>query len=231
MVEFSWDGGESMKALFFDLDNTLLDRDESVKSFIDDQYERLRSHVGHILKEEYTTRFLELDQFGYVWKDKVYKQLVEEYRIQGITWEELLQDYLSSFRNHCLSFNHLHAVLIELTNKGYKLGMISNGFSDFQRGNIRALKIEKYFHSIIISEDLGIKKPDLTIFLKGLEEVGVAAEESFFVGDHPVNDIEAPKKLGFKTIWKKNKHFHDVKSDYIIEDLSEIIHILHKKEV
>lgn len=62
-----------IKAVIFDLDGTLLNRDESVKKFIDNQYERLNKRVNHIPKDEYITRFIELDNRGYVWKDKVYQ--------------------------------------------------------------------------------------------------------------------------------------------------------------
>jgi putative hydrolase of the HAD superfamily len=70
--------------VLFDLDGTLLDRDSSVKKFIHDQYDRLDRHVGHIPKDEYVARFIELDQRGYVWKDKVYQQLIKEYGITGM---------------------------------------------------------------------------------------------------------------------------------------------------
>lgn len=73
-----------IKAVIFDLDGTLLNRDESVKKFIDNQYERLNKWVGHLSKEKYTTRFIELDSHGYVWKDKVYQQLVDEFEITGV---------------------------------------------------------------------------------------------------------------------------------------------------
>lgn len=82
-----------IKAVIFDLDGTLLNRDESVRKFIDNQYERLNKWVGHIPKEKYITRFIELDNRGYVWKDKVYQQLVGELDITEIPWEGLLQDY------------------------------------------------------------------------------------------------------------------------------------------
>jgi putative hydrolase of the HAD superfamily len=55
-----------IKAVLVDLDGTLLDRDESVKKFIDCQYDRLNRFVGHIPRESYMKRFIELDQRGYV---------------------------------------------------------------------------------------------------------------------------------------------------------------------
>ncbi|MEH7532490.1 HAD hydrolase-like protein, partial [Priestia megaterium] len=61
-----------IKAVVFDLDGTLLDRDSSLKLFIEDQYKRYSDQVGHIPQKEYISRFIELDNKGYVWKDKVY---------------------------------------------------------------------------------------------------------------------------------------------------------------
>ncbi|MGE7114189.1 HAD hydrolase-like protein [Lysinibacillus sp. NPDC047702] len=81
-----------IKAALFDLDGTLLDRDESVKKFIEKQYDRLHNRLNSISKEGYISRFIQLDNRGYVWKDKVYQQLVDEFSIITITWEELLLD-------------------------------------------------------------------------------------------------------------------------------------------
>ncbi|MDQ0257747.1 hypothetical protein J2S74_005209 [Evansella vedderi] len=66
-----------------------------VKELIDKQYERLEEQVEHISKKEYVARFIELDNRGYVWKGKVYQQLVAEFHIDGLTCEELLQDYIN----------------------------------------------------------------------------------------------------------------------------------------
>jgi len=59
-----------VKAALFDLDGTLLNRDASVQRFIENQYERLHKSLHHIPKQQYTSRFIELDCRGYVWKDK-----------------------------------------------------------------------------------------------------------------------------------------------------------------
>lgn len=65
-----------VKAVIFDLDGILLDRDASIEKFIEYQYERLRHTLSHIPKESYIARFIELDDRGYVWKDTVYQQMV-----------------------------------------------------------------------------------------------------------------------------------------------------------
>lgn len=211
-----------IKAVLFDLDGTLLNRDDSVKKFIAEQYDRLNKWVGHIPKDEYMTRFIELDQRGYVWKDKVYQQLIKEFNIPQISWRELLQDYVSNFKFHCVPFDNLIPMLEDLKKENFKLGMITNGYGQFQMDNIKALGIENYFDVILVSEWEGIKKPDPQIFKKALEQLDVLPNESIFVGDHPENDVGAAQKIGMKAIWKRDIQWDTVNAEFIIDDLKEL---------
>ena len=211
-----------IKAVLFDLDGTLLNRDESVKKFIDNQYDRLIEVVGHIPKELYCTRFIELDSRGYVWKDKVYEQLVHEFEITGLNSEDFLQDYINEFSNHCVSFPNLHNMLQELKDNSFVLGMITNGYGQFQLDNIKALNIEHYFNTLLISEWENMKKPNPKIFEKALKELNVQPHQSVFIGDHPENDIEASKNVGMIGIWKKDFQWNKVDADFIIDDLMEV---------
>lgn len=217
-----------IKAVLFDLDGTLLNRDESVKMFIERQYIRLNKIVGHIPKEMYIARFIELDKRGYVWKDKVYQQLVTEFDITEITWEELLKDYISQFKDSCIPFPNLIKMLEELKRNNFLLGMITNGYGQFQMDNIKALGIERYFDVILVSEWEGIKKPDSKIFNKALEKLSVLPNESIFMGDHPENDVYGAKTVGMKGIWKKDTQWNNVNADYIVDDLGELPSIIGK---
>lgn len=211
-----------IKAVLFDLDGTLLDRDESVKKFIDCQYDRLKHFVGHIPRENYSKRFIELDQRGYVWKDKVYQQLIKEFAITGISWEELLQDYMAEFKNHCVPFPNLITTLEKLISLDIRLGMITNGWGNFQLDNIKALGIEKYFDTILISEWEGLKKPDPEIFRRALKQLNVPAQQTIFIGDHPQNDIKAAQYAGLIAVWKKDPQWNHVEADAILDDLAEL---------
>lgn len=217
-----------IKAVLFDLDGTLLNRDASVKAFIEKQYHRLNVCLNHIPKDKYITRFIELDNRGYVWKDKVYQQLVNEFDITGLTWEELLQDCISEFKRSCVPFSNLISTLEELKNKGIVLGMITNGKGQFQMDNIKALDIQKYFKTILISEWEGTKKPEPQIFQIALDRLNVLPSESIFVGDHPEKDVKAAQKVGMKGVWKRDYQWDNVKADFIVEDLKELPLIVDK---
>lgn len=217
-----------IKSVIFDLDGTLLNRDVSVQKFVERQYERLHKWVGHIPKEIYISRFIELDCRGYVWKDKVYKQLVDAFDIQGISWTNLLDDYVEQFKYSCIAFPNLIHMFDELKHEKLTLGIITNGFGTFQMDNIKALGIKKYVDTILISEWEGIKKPDPKIFLKAIEKLHVEPNQCVFVGDHPENDIHAAKNVGMKSIWKRDYQWDHANADYIIDDLLEVPNIIKK---
>lgn len=215
-----------IEAVFCDFDGTLLDREASLVKFIDKQYERYKPELKGIDKQRYKNRFIELDARGYVWKDKVYSQLLNEFSIEALTWEDLLEDYITNFRYSCSGFQNLHEVLGKLKQMGIKLGIISNGKTDFQMANIKALGIEGYFDSILISEAVGLRKPDPSIFKKGLEALGVSASGSIFLGDHPENDVTASKRTGMIGIWKRDDFWHSAEADFIIDELEELLDII-----
>ncbi|WP_370635708.1 HAD family hydrolase [Lysinibacillus sp. CD3-6] len=216
------EGKAIIEAVLFDLDGTLLDREKSLITFVSHQYDRLAPKLSSIPKEDYISRFIELDNNGYVWKDKVYKQLINEFNITACSVQELLDDYVSNFKHYCIPFQHLHRMLSELKQQHIKLGMITNGFGQFQLDNIRALGIEQNFEVILISECEGLKKPNLEIFDRALAKLQVRAVSSMFVGDHAINDIEAAKNMGMVAVWKRNDASPTEKADYIIDELSEI---------
>lgn len=216
-----------IKAIIFDLDGTLLNRDASVKKFIHAQYERLIEYVGNVPHETYISRFVELDCRGYVWKDKVYQQMVEELNIQNISWEDLLQDYIEEFKHYCVAFPNLINMLDDLR-KQVRLGIISNGFGQFQMDNIKALGIEHYFDAILISEWEGMKKPNPDIFRKAATSLNVLPHECIYVGDHPENDVRGAQNAGMIGVWKKDPEWQQVEADYIIEDLLDITNIIKR---
>jgi putative hydrolase of the HAD superfamily len=216
-----------VKAVLFDLDGTLLDRDTSVEQFISAQYDRLTDNLSHIPKNDYMTRFIELDCHGHVWKDKVYQTLVAEFTIKNISWQELLEDYKLQFQYHCVPFKFLFEMLDKLKHQGYLLGIITNGRGQFQARAIEGLGIRDYFDTVLISEVEQIRKPQVEIFQKAMKQLSVSASDSVFVGDHPEADIAGAKGAMMKTIWKRNSFWSEAKeADAIIDELKEIPLIL-----
>lgn len=84
-------------------------------------------------------------------------------------------------------------------------GLISNAWSDLRDYMTREKMIDAFDH-IIISSEVGVAKPEATIFQIALEKAGVSPNEAVFVDDFYVN-IEGCEKVGMKGI-----HFKDAES-------------------
>ncbi|MBC6971346.1 HAD family hydrolase [Bacillus sp. Xin] len=215
-----------IRAVLFDLDGTLLDRRQSLESFISDQYERYAEHFTEIEKNEYCTRFIQLDNNGYTWKDKVYTTLLNEYNITTLTADQLLHDYITEFKNHCIPFPNMHELLQQLQNQNIAIGIITNGFTEFQMNNLCALQLHTYTNTILISEAEGIKKPHPAIFERALQQLNVTAKECIYVGDHPENDVIGAENTGITTIWKKDSFWEGFEHSRVARDLLEVLSFL-----
>jgi putative hydrolase of the HAD superfamily len=131
------------------------------------------------------------------------------------------------FQFYCVPFKFLVEMLDELKEKGYLLGIITNGRSPFQARAIEGLGIYDYFDAILISEVEQFRKPQVEIFQRAMNRLGVSASDSIFVGDHPEADIVGAKGAMMKTIWKRNLSWTEAKeADAIIDELNEIPPIL-----
>ncbi|MEM7334027.1 MAG: HAD family hydrolase [Chloroflexota bacterium] len=209
-----------MKAVVFDLDQTLLDRDASLRAFLVGQHGRLLPNLN---QAQLIERFVSLDQNGMVWKGQVYQVLAAEFQINHVEWQILLDDYVNSFHNSAIGYDDLHVMLTQLQSDGYKLGVITNGRFPFQLKNIQALNIEPFFDVILVSEKEGVRKPDPAIFERALLRLGVTAVNAVMVGDNPVADIQGAKNVGLKAIWKQNKRStHPLEADAVCEKLMDI---------
>ncbi len=193
-----------LKAALFDLDYTLLDRNRLLIGFLHAQHQRFEPLFQGVDVKAYSQRFLDLDAYGMVWKDKVYQAIISEFKIRDITWETLLEDYRRYGHRFAVLYDGVLPLLTSLKAAGITLGLITNGCYDVQFSNIEAAGLTPFFSSILISETEGLKKPDVRIFHRALFQLGAEPRHAVMVGDHPISDIKGAKNAGIKTIWKRN---------------------------
>ena len=190
----------AMEVVIFDLDETLLDRAESLKRFCKWQAQfqcRLdKSHIDH-----YVSRFIELDRNGTVWKDSVYDTLTHEFCHLKVSTDDLLSTYLSDFWKFCTPKAGAPEAVRTLHDMGYRLALISNGKSPFQERNFEALGLTLCFDEVVVSDAVGCKKPDEQIFSITCSRLEVEPSNCVFVGDNPIADIQGAAAVGMYTIY------------------------------
>lgn len=193
---------ERIKAVLFDLDNTLLDRTRTFHAFVE-------QFIGHYFpeatEEEQRTMLwyiIKKDQDGYKDKPDMFHEFIEEF-----VWERhlpTLEELMAYYSEHYVANAVLMdgaSEIIDYCQSKYKLALITNGRTRIQYGKIDQLGIRHPFDAIFVSEEAGIKKPDPRIFELAIEKLGIAPEEGVYIGDHPRNDMGGAAGAGLQTIW------------------------------
>jgi putative hydrolase of the HAD superfamily len=107
----------------------------------------------------------------------------------------------------------------------YPLTIISNGFKEVQYYKFEHSGLAPYFTHRLISEEVGINKPQPGIFEIALERNGVTADEAVMIGDSYSSDIAGAKVAGIDQIWIHNGET-DETATYIVPKLIDVMKIL-----
>ncbi|HSV48848.1 MAG TPA: HAD family hydrolase [Candidatus Acidoferrales bacterium] len=92
--------------------------------------------------------------------------------------------------------------LLKTVASEYRLGLISNfTYAPVIHRSLRKVGIDTYFNAMVVSDDIGWRKPSPKIFQHMLQRLQVTAEETIFVGDSPLEDIKGAMDIGLKTIF------------------------------
>ena len=189
---------EGLKAVVFDLDDTLYGEKEYIRS-------GYRAVAKVIPQVENAERKL--------WRFFLEKKpaIDEVLSMEGIYTEEIRQRCLVAYRLHepdIHLYDGVMEILIKLRSNGYKLGIITDGRSEGQRAKIQVLGLGKYMDHIIVTDELGgvkYRKPNEAAFIQMADKLNVAFTQMCYIGDNINKDFIAPLKLGMRAVWFRNQ--------------------------
>jgi len=120
-----------------------------------------------------------------------------------------------------------------LTQRGIKLGLLTNGDAEGQRVKIRRFDLDRYFPVCLVEGELGFGKPDPRIYRLAIERLGTEAQRTWMVGDRLEFDIAGAKAAGMFGILAvygrdESRRPSGVKPDAVIRDISELLMMVDK---
>ncbi|MBI9102908.1 MAG: YjjG family noncanonical pyrimidine nucleotidase [Spirochaetales bacterium] len=124
--------------------------------------------------------------------------------VQKVLTEEVLSKiYLKNLAKTGHTIEYALEVIKELhQNKKFTMAIVTNGLKDVQYDRLKAAGIHDYFKKIIISEEIGIQKPNKDFFEKSFKLLGSDDKESYMIiGDTYSSDIQGGINAGIKTCW------------------------------
>lgn len=220
------------KHIFFDLDHTIWDFDRNAEETLNELYQTykldelgLKSCADFITTYTANNHQLWADyHLGKITKDFLRSERFSKTFIQlGIHPDavphQFEDDYVSISPTKTNLFEGAENVLAYLQQK-YTLHIISNGFKETTLTKMDLSNLNPYFQNVIISEDVGVNKPNPIIFEYALDKAKAFKEESIMIGDSLEADIYGALNFGMEAIF-----FNPLKKEKPGDVQKEISHL------
>ena len=202
-----------IKHIFFDLDHTIWDFDRNAQETLMELYESYKlNELGLSSAEDFIATYTVNNH--QLWAQyhlgKITKQALREERFRKTFLDLGLQpelipakfedDYVAMGPTKTNLFESAEKVLTYLQNK-YHLHIISNGFKEAVLTKMQVSNLNPYFKNVVISEDVGVNKPDKAIFEYALNLAAAQKQESIMIGDSLEADVYGAQNFGIKAIF------------------------------
>lgn len=202
-----------LRHIFFDLDHTIWDFDRNAEETLHELY-----HIYSLNSLGITCPYTFIETYTrnnhLLWAEyhlgKITKEHLRTTRFSatfielGLAAESVPVAFEDDYVRICPTktnlFPHAHETLSYLKGK-YKLHLISNGFKESTELKIKVTGLGRYFENIVISEVIGINKPDKAIFEFALNAAKAKKRESIMIGDSIEADIRGAMNFGMDAIY------------------------------
>jgi 2-haloacid dehalogenase len=200
--------GAPYQGVFFDADDTLFDYPRAERAALRACLREfgLRVDLGKCI-EIYKRHNLEVwraferGEMGQIaLRVERFRRLAADLRLPDLPLERISAFYLEALSGQPFLLPGALAVVRKLAKK-YPLALITNGIASVQNRRFAASPILPYFRAVVISEEVGIAKPDPRIFTPALNKTGLAAGDILFVGDSVTSDMAAARNAGMDFCW------------------------------
>lgn len=221
----------AIKAVLFDLDNTLMDfmlmKRKSCEAAIDAMVSaglRMnRQKAIKILFELYDEKGMEYNRIFQEFLNKTLGHV--DYRI--------LAEGIVAYRKAQVSYVKPYAgtmkALVKLKERCMKTGIVSDAPSLNAWIRLVEMKLDDFFDVVVTFDDTGERKPSKLPFLKAIKAIGEKPSNILFVGDWPERDISGAKSLGMRTAFAaygSTKKTTKSGADYVLRDIRGILEIV-----
>jgi putative hydrolase of the HAD superfamily len=222
-----------IKAIVFDLDNTLVDFMKMKEGSIDAALDAMIDAGLTMKKEQARERIFQIyDQKGIEYQ-QVFDRFLEE--VLGHIDYKILAAGITGYRrvreSALVSYPHVMYALVEFMKRGLRLAVVSDAPRLQAWTRLCSLNIHNYFDVVVTFEDTEKRKPAPEPFEKVLQLLKIAPTEAIMIGDWAERDIVGAKELGMMTVFARyGDTFGTGRSgaDYDIWDIRDLVEIVDR---
>ena len=228
------------EVIIFDADETLFDFKKSERK----AFKNAMLEIGIQYDENYHLKIYQGINTA-IWKE-FEEGLITQEKLKVERFERLFNklniefdasEFAKSYMKHLADGSFLlddSIELVETLHNNYTLSIVTNGLTSVQEKRIRKSVIANYFKDIVISEEIGVSKPNPKIFEHALENISQADKSKvLMIGDSLTSDIQGGINFEIDTCWyNPNKHVNEtgIKPTYEIANLMDLLDLLENPQ-
>ena len=220
-----------IKAIIFDLDNTLLDFMKMKSSSINAAVLGMINAGMNINKEKSIKEIYNIyDTKGYEHQEVLNEFIVNN--IGDINFKYLaagIVEYKKAKEESLNLYDDVIPTLNKLIDMNLNLGIVSDAPSREAWVRLYSLKLHNKFNEVVTFNDTGVYKPAKEPFIRIADKLNVELNECMMVGDWPDRDIKGASQVGMKTAFARygsTEKITDSGADHDLKSISELVNII-----
>lgn len=233
------------KLIFIDADDTLFDFRKAQENAMKKTFE----DFDYFEKEGNEEKFDKIKEDYKVINSKLWRELekgqIKEDELRVLRFEKLFEKNSLKYNAETFSEKYSERLsegsflfegaeeLCKYLSEKYRIIIITNGIKKVQIPRIENSKINKYIEETVVSEDVGISKPNIGIFQYTLDSANkkskVSKQEIIMIGDSQTADVQGGINFGIDTCWinlKNQQKNEDIKAKYTVKSYKELYNFL-----
>jgi putative hydrolase of the HAD superfamily len=198
-------------AVIFDLDSTLIEHTRDIEDLCGETFDAFAEQLAPVTRQRFweafwsknrDTWFMMVDGVlsGDVARLYSFVNTLRVLKADERLAEPMLDDWEGRIIAATRLFDDALPVIKRLRSAGLRLGIVTNGYTTMQSRKIHYHRLRSQVDFVLISEEVGIHKPDKAIFDHALARARALAGQALFVGDTPATDIEGACDAGLHAV-------------------------------
>ncbi len=195
-----------IRAIFFDLDGTLIDRAPLWLRCVDDFMRRHHLAFPGASRGAFLGDLSEVTDSPFLDRFLVARVVSRMFPALGLTPEAIAADLATRLPGFVEHDPAVVRLVRDLSGR-YATAIVTNGSRRVQRPKLDRAGLDGVVGRVYISGEVGLRKPDPALFRLALRRAGVAPGDALFVGDHPYEDILGGQRAGLLTCAVGTRYF------------------------
>lgn len=235
-----------LKAIFFDLDGTLADDNDSITDALNQACQVICSRWSELNPVDLAAVYRHASDMAWGDFDRYLRHLATPEAMLAAVWKQTLAHWnfhdpaveeaaAGLYWQHrlctCQAYPDAQPLLHRLTGR-FHLSVLTNGAPAMQRAKLQATGLASFFQDVFVGGEFLRGKPDPSMFRAALEAAGCQPNEAIHIGDSLLHDISGARNIGIYSTWINRRGFvptnSDPTPDFSITSLEQFVECLEQ---